>query len=127
LADDFETWKTLFMKANQETDLIYMPINGAIKNWDETTARTLIENNLKIPAVTCDDFMMPYTVFGLTKVAKEQGEWASKTAIELLGGKKPAEIPISRNKKTKAWINTKLAAKIDFKVSEEIKRSSTQL
>ena len=127
LADDFETWKTLFMKANQEADLIYMPINGAIKNWDETTARTLIENNLKIPAVTCDDFMMPYTVFGLTKVAKEQGEWASKTAIELLGGKKPAEIPISRNKKTKAWINTKLAAKIDFKVSEEIKRSSTQL
>ncbi|TNF45880.1 MAG: hypothetical protein EP310_00935 [Bacteroidetes bacterium] len=118
-ADDFETWKKYFLEANQNADLIYMPTNGAIRNWNESEAKSLVHDNLKIPAVTCDDFMMPYVVFGLTKVAKEQGEWAANTALEILTGKKPEEIQITKNVQTKAYLNTKLAEKLDFKLSDE--------
>jgi ABC-type uncharacterized transport system substrate-binding protein len=125
LADDFETWKALFLEAGETADLIYMPTNGAVKNWDEKEAISFVRNNLNIPAVTCDDFMMPYAVFGLTKVAREQGEWAAKTALEISGGRKPAEIPYTKNSQTKAWINKTLAEKIDFKLSEEMNQRVT--
>jgi hypothetical protein len=38
----------------------------------------VLKKNIKIPIVTCDDFMMPFAVFGLTKVAKEQGDGLQK-------------------------------------------------
>lgn len=122
LADNFEMWKQYFLDANKASDLIYLPTNGAIKNWDEEEAKKLVEENLEIPSVTCDDFMMPYVVFGLTKVAIEQGEWAARTALEILNGMKPSEIPYTRNNQTKAYINTKLAEKIDFRLSDKLKK-----
>jgi hypothetical protein len=122
LADDFQTWKEYFLQANENADLIYMPTNGAIKNWDDEEAQKLVEENLKIPAITCDDFMMPYVVFGLTKVAKEQGEWAAETALEILYGKKPSEIPYTKNTQTTAFINATLAGKVDFRLSNEMKK-----
>lgn len=121
LAENFEMWKQYFLDATKTADLIYMPTNGAIKNWDDGEAEKLVEVNLEIPSVTCDDFMMPYVVFGLTKVAKEQGEWAARTALEILNGKTPTEIPVTKNKQTKAYINKKLADKIDFRLSPELK------
>lgn len=127
LANDFAEWKNYFLEANKTADIIYMPTNGAIKNWNENEAKKLVEENLKIPAVTCDDFMMPYVIFGLTKVAKEQGMWAAKTAIKILDDKKPHEITYSKNIQTKAWLNKTLADKINFKISEEIKQKCTQL
>jgi ABC-type uncharacterized transport system substrate-binding protein len=121
-APDFTTWKEMFLDANETTDLIYMPTNGAIKNWDEDEAIKFVNENLKIPAITCDDFMMPYVVFGLTKVAKEQGQWAAKTAMEILNGQKPSEIPFTKNSQAKAYINTSLAEKIDFRLTPEMRK-----
>lgn len=127
LADNFEEWKEYFFQVNKNADLIYMPTNGAIKNWNDEEAKKLVEENLKISAFTCDDFMMPFVVFGLTKVAKEQGEWAAGTALEIISGKKPAEIPITKNKETRAYINQTLAEKIDFRLSAEMKRASQNM
>ena len=127
LAEDFETWKRMFVDANNTVDIIYMPTNGAIKNWDNEEAKLWVNDHLKIPAVTCDDFMMPFCVFGLTKVASEQGEWAAKTALEILSGKKPSEIPYTKNSESKAWLNENLAKKIDFKIGEEIANQCEKL
>ena len=127
LADNFAEWKTMFDEANHNADIIYMPTNGAIKNWDDVKAKKIIEESLKIPVITCDDFMMPYAVYGLTKVAEEQGEWAAKTALEILAGKKAEEIPLTRNVQSKAWLNIKLANQIGFKISEKAKLECTQL
>ncbi len=127
LADNFEEWKKMFAEANRSADIIYMPTNGAIKGWDDAKAKKITEESLQIPAITCDDFMMPYVVFGLTKVASEQGEWAANRALEILGGKKAEEIPYAKNIQSKAWLNTKLANRIDFKLSEKTKLECTQL
>jgi ABC-type uncharacterized transport system substrate-binding protein len=68
-----------------------------------------IKQHIKIPVVTCEDFMMPYAVFGLTKVAKEHGLWAAATAKKILGGTPPADIPITKNRMSTIWLNTSLA------------------
>ncbi len=119
LVDSFSTWKKKFKKANQEHDLVYLPTNGSIKNWDQDAAVDHVRDNIKVPVVTCDDFMMPYAVFGLTKVAREQGEWAAKTVMEISNGKRPANIPLARNQQSEKWINKALADSIALQDKEK--------
>jgi ABC-type uncharacterized transport system substrate-binding protein len=97
LADTFEEWQLFFRQANSNRDLIYLPTNGAIRNWDDKEAISFIKENIKRPVVTCDDFMMPFSVFGVTKIQKEQGIWAGKTALKVLSGTSVSNIPLSRN------------------------------
>ncbi len=114
LVDDFDQWKIIFKEANQSFDIIYLPTNGAIKGWDRDEAISFISQHIKIPVVTTEDFMMPYAVFGLTKVAKEQGIWVAVTAKKILKGSKITDFPVTRNKESTYWLNTSLAEKIGF-------------
>lgn len=127
LAEDFETWKTMYLEGSKSAGIIYLPTNGAIKNWNNEEALRFVDENTKVPVVTCDDFMMPYAVFGLTKVAREQGEWAAQTALQIRAGKSPADFPYAKNTHTKAWLNNKLADKIAFRMSEKMKSRCTHL
>jgi len=114
LVDDFESWKTHFEEGNKTYDIIYISTNGAIKGWNNAEAENFVSKNILVPVVTCEDFMMPYAVFGITKVAEEQGIWAATTAKKILKGENPSDIPVTRNMKSKIWLNTKLAEKINF-------------
>jgi ABC-type uncharacterized transport system substrate-binding protein len=114
LVNTFDDWKLAFKKANEQADLIYLPTNGAIKGWKIDEAKLFVARNIKKPVVTCDDFMMPYCVYGLTKVAKEQGLWAAQTALEILNGKDPASIPLAKNTQSKSLVNLSLAGKVGF-------------
>jgi ABC-type uncharacterized transport system substrate-binding protein len=88
--------------------------NAAIKNWDHAEALRFIDHHVKVPLVTCEDFMMPYSVFGLTQVSREQGTWAAETAKRILQGTSPADIPVSRNRMQTIWLNIPLAEKVGF-------------
>ncbi|MCK5208297.1 MAG: hypothetical protein KAQ79_09760 [Cyclobacteriaceae bacterium] len=114
LVDDFEDWKIVFKEANQNFDIIYIPTHGAIKGWDHDEAISFISQHINLPVVTTEDFMMPYAVFGLTKVAKEQGIWVAVTAKKILAGSSLTEFPVTRNKQSTYWLNTSLAEKIGF-------------
>jgi len=114
LVDDFESWKSVFVKANETYDLIYLQTKGAIRGWDHDAALAHIDQYIKIPLVTCEEFMMPYAVFGLTQLSEEQGKQAAEKTRLILNGTSPSEIPVTRNKMSKAWINPGLAEKIGF-------------
>ncbi len=114
LVDDFESWKVVFKEANQSYDIIYLQTNAAIRRWDHDEAVRFIDQHMKVPLVTCEDFMMPYSVFGMTQVSREQGIWAAETAKRILQGTSPADIPVSRNRMRTIWLNTALAEKVAF-------------
>jgi len=120
LVDDFETWKSVFIEGNETFDVIYLQTRGAIKNWDHDKALSIIDQHIKVPLVTCEDFMMPYAVLGVTQVSKEQGMWAAETAKKILNGTNPTNIPLAKNHMTKVWINTSLAEKINFVPDEAL-------
>lgn len=124
LVDDFDQWKKVYTMANDQYDIIYLQTNGAIKGWDHREALKLIEELIKIPTVTCEHFMMPYSVVGLTQVSREQGEWAAATVKRIMKGTNPAEIPYARNCLTDLWINDKLAEKIRFVAGPEFKEKA---
>jgi Gnt-I system high-affinity gluconate transporter/Gnt-II system L-idonate transporter len=114
LVDNFEEWKRAFVAAQRASDVVYLPTNGGIGGWDAAAATEWVRSNIRKPVVTCDDFMMPYAVFGLTKVAREQGEWAAHAALAILHGKRPADIPMVPNQQTRCFQNPTLADRIGF-------------
>jgi ABC-type uncharacterized transport system substrate-binding protein len=120
LVDDFEAWKSVFIEGSENYDAIYLQTRGAIKNWDHEEALRTIEKHIKVPLVTCEDFMMPYVVLGVTQVSKEQGMKAAEMAKKILKGTNPSEIPVIRNQMTTVWINRSLAEKINFNPDEEL-------
>lgn len=125
LVDDFESWKAIFKKANETHDLIYLQTRGAIKGWDHEEAVRFIDQHIRVPLITCESFMMPYAVIGLTQVSKEQGLLAARAAMKILEGAGPADIPVSRNQQSKVWINRRLAEKIEFTATEEMLGNAT--
>lgn len=127
LVNDFEEWKRVFKEANEIYDIIYLPTNGAIKSWERDEAINFINQYIQVPVVTTEDFMMPYAVFGLTKVAKEQGIWVAETAKKILSGRNLTDFPVTRNKESSYWINTSLAEKIGFKPDTILLSKSTMV
>lgn len=121
LVDDFSSWKAVFEEGNQSYDIIYLQTNAAIKGWDHDEALKFIDQHIKVPLVTCEDFMMPYSVFGMTQVSREQGTWAAETAKKILQGAKPSDIPVSRNQMVNIWINPGLAEKVGFRPDSSLK------
>ena len=121
LVDTYSQWKDAFVKANEKADLIYAVTNGAIENWKEDSAEKFVKEHIKMPVFTNDQFMMRYSVIGLTKIASEQGHWAANTALEILKCENPANIPVTRNQKVNAFINKELAKEIEFHPSDSLK------
>jgi len=115
LVDDFESWKASFEEGNRFYDIIYLQTHGAIKNWNHDEALKFINLHIKVPLVTCEDHMMPYSIFGMTQVSREQGTWSAETAKKILQGTQPSEIPVSRNQLVNIWFNPTLAEKVGFK------------
>jgi ABC-type uncharacterized transport system substrate-binding protein len=127
LVDNFEQWKTAFSRGNVNYDVIYISTHGAVKGWNHDEAVAYINNNIKVPVFTCEDFMMPYAVLGVTKIAEEHGIWAASTAKKILSGIGTEEIPVTRNKESKSWLNSRLAQKIGFKPDDAFLRNAIEV
>ena len=123
LVNDYESWKDAFVRLNKTADLIFVPTNGAIRNWKEDAAADFVQQQIRVPVITCDDFMMRYAAFGLTKLPDEMGEWAAEQALKILAGTPVDDIPISQNKKSQAWINPSLARQIGFTPGDDLQKT----
>ena len=122
LVDDFESWKSAFARANDSYDLIYLQTKGAISGWDDEAARAHVEEFIRIPVLTCEEFMMPFSVFGLTQLSQEQGILAAEYTKLILNGTDPANLPVGRNKLSRAMINQDLARLIGFEPDDELQK-----
>ncbi len=107
----FADWKESFKKMQGEVDVLLLGNFAGINDWNEAAAAAFAAENTKIPSGGMYDFMMPYAMLGMTKIAEEQGIWAGKTALAILKGASPSSIPVAANKEAKLYLNVKLASK----------------
>jgi len=119
MVDNFSQWKQEFKNASRQGALIYAHTNGGIKDWDVQNAGKFVYENIKTPVITSDKFMMPYSVFGMTKISREQGDLAVQIAKEILSGVDPSRISLRKNKKFQTLVNRKLADRINFKIDDD--------
>jgi ABC-type uncharacterized transport system substrate-binding protein len=97
-------------------DMLFVGNTGGIVNWDAAAAAAHAVSNTKIPTGGTLDFVAGYTLITYAKIAEEQGDWAARTALKVLDGTSPADIPIARNKGGMLIINTKIAAASGFNI-----------
>jgi ABC-type uncharacterized transport system substrate-binding protein len=122
---DFEEFESEFLRIQAETDMMILSgILADMENWNEQEASLFILENIQIPIGTVNKSMMPCSLIGLVKIDSEQGEWAAKTALEIIDGKMPSDIPLTRNKEGKIILNLELAEKLDIAFSANILKNA---
>ena len=105
----------------QDFDFIIIGSNAGISDWDAAAVQNEIVPASATLSATNHGWMMPYAMFGMTKVPEEQGEWAGKVAIEILKGTKPSDIPIIPNRNFNIIVNNTLLDYAQIKLPEFIK------
>ena len=107
-AKDYTDWKTGFVKLQNEVDMLIIASDGGLYNDHAEELQRFVKSKTRIPTGACYDFMIPYALVGVIKVAEEQGKWSAATALKILDGTPPSEIPIVRNKRAKLVLNKKI-------------------
>ena len=67
---------------------------------------------------------MHYTMFGMTKIPEEHGEWTAKAALAILDGTPPSQIPIVANRKWDIWVNDSLLAASGVDLPQALRRTA---
>lgn len=107
-----EEFKTAFLTAQQEVDILIMGNNAGSDKWDEKEMQQFILKNTVIPTGSINDWMAPYSLLTLAKSGQEQGEWSAKAALSILSGTPPSEIAVAENKQGQLIVDLDIADKL---------------
>lgn len=108
-AETFEQFTTLFLRAQEENDMLFLRNNAGIAGWDPAAAEAFLLANTRIPTGSHLEHMARHVVYTMGKIPQEQGEWAARAALRILAGESPADIPVASNQRTRLMVNLKLA------------------
>jgi len=109
LVDSMAGFKAAFLKAQQEVDMLYIYNYTGIRDWNRLEAELFLARNTRIPTGSHNGFMSPFVVFAVAKSLREHGEYAAQTAIRFLQGERPADIPLTENRKAELFVNLRMA------------------
>jgi hypothetical protein len=107
-----DEFKTAFLTAQQEVDILFMGNNAGSDKWDEEEMKQFVTRNSIIPTGSINDWMAPYSLLTLAKSSQEQGVWSAQVALQILDGTPVSEIPVAENKKGEMIVNLDLADKL---------------
>ena len=120
-------FKDAFLTAQQEVDILFMGNNAGSDQWNEEEMKQFILKNTSIPTGSINDWMAPYSLLTLAKSGQEQGEWSAQTALSILRGTSPSDIPVAENKKGQLIVNLDLADKLGVVFAPSLLKNATIL
>jgi ABC-type uncharacterized transport system substrate-binding protein len=126
LVGSTKEWVEAYARA-QKYDVVIIGNRHGIKNWNHDQAIAGIIKSTRRLSVTNHGWMMPYTILGMTKVSREQGEWAGKTAIRILNGYQISKIPVVPNRQRDVWINSKILSVSGVKLPQGVLRKGKKI
>jgi len=112
--NDIAEWEQKFVQLQGEVDMILLGDIDTIelKGKSKEDVEQFIYENTTIPTGHWDAWFRKNALITLATIPQEQGEYAASAALEILGGKSPADIPLVKNKKARIYLNMKLAKKL---------------
>lgn len=115
-------WKSTFLELQTSYDvLIHSGTLDSLSDWNLEEAESFVFENIKIPIGTVNENSISISVVGLTKKSGEvQGEWAANTALDILAGTNPSDIPLAYNKRGDVELNLELAEQLDISFSPDL-------
>ncbi len=109
MSKTFEGFKEQFLRAQHEVDMLFVQSFAGIKNMDDKQAMEFLLKNTTIPTGSHLDYMAEYAVYTLGIMPREHGEYAAATALRILDGEKPGDIPLTVNKQARLIVNLRMA------------------
>lgn len=113
LVSSVEEWEAAYAQS-QRYDFMILGNNAGIARWDHERAVQFAHSHTTVLTASMYDWMIPYAAIALTKVPEEQGEWAGKAALAILGGMRPDAIPIIPNRRWQAWVNPAILDQLEI-------------
>ena len=114
-----EEWKKAFYEA-QHANFIILNNNSGINNWDKNVMQRFISETPSVLTVTNYDWMIDYAMLAITKYPQEQGEWAAKVALAIIGGESIQDIPIVVNRRWNIYANSSLLKNTRYQLPSNI-------
>lgn len=115
LVDDFDAWKTAFRELQTQVDMLIVNTTSGIKAFDLHQARAFVAEHSLIPTGTAKEELTTLALLGYVKLPHEQGQWAAMTALKILQGTSPRDIPVVANRKGQIYLNMPLAGKLGIR------------
>lgn len=109
LVNTFDEFKEAFLRAQQEVDILCLTNNAGIEGWQNEAAEIFMTEHIRIPTGGLNSWMTPYVIFNLSKIPEEQGAYAATTALRILAGERPGDIPVVQNHEARLTVNLKMA------------------
>ncbi|MDQ6957335.1 MAG: ABC transporter substrate binding protein, partial [Mariprofundaceae bacterium] len=117
--DSMKMWKEAYVEA-QSSDFIVLNNIAGIADWDKKKIVDYVTHHANKLTVTTYDFMTPYTMLAMTKLAEEQGEWASDVALHILVGDSPKDIPVVANRRYNLYTNKRILDASPVQLSDRL-------
>ena len=120
IVSTFEEWKQAFVDMQSTVDMLYVFNNAGIEGWDNQEAARFAMQNTRIPTGGTNPWIAPYVLVTFTKDATEQGEHAARTALRILNGESPRNIPLVTNRRGEVLVNSELAHRLRIDITPEL-------
>lgn len=121
----FSEWKEEYLKMQEAVDmLIVAPPSFLQTDEDRSEAARFVRENTSIPTGCVEDWIAPFAMVGYMKDSREQGEWAARTALRILDGTSPSDIPTVTNQKGQLTLNLIIADKLDIVFAPSLLRNA---
>ena len=109
LVSTFSEWKEAYKHLQDSVDIVFWLSPIGIQGWNEQEAIDFVRLYTKVPSGSTINSAISCALVTQMKIAEEQGWWAGKTALKILSGVSPADIPIVSNKQSRLYLNMELA------------------
>nr|WP_321400593.1 ABC transporter substrate binding protein [uncultured Desulfobacter sp.] len=115
LAKTFDQLKQDFLDLQETCDMILLQEFRSVEGFDHEAMKIFVNTQTRVPTLTMADYMVDYALMAYAKSGDEQGEYAARTALQILDGRSPGDIPVTTNKQVKIYLNMTLAKKLGVK------------
>lgn len=128
--ETFQDWKKAYLRLQGEVDILILAppsflMAGPDADTDKAEARSFVLEHTRIPTGSVEDWIAPYSLVCYAKRAQEQGEWAAQTALKILSGTSPQQIPVVENHQASVFLNMPLAKKLGILFPIDLIEQST--
>ena len=122
MVNTYNKWKSTFLKLQDEVDMLVIQAPHAVKGWNKEEELAFTQEHTRIITGALTENQMPFSVIGYIRSPEEQGEWAAETALRILDGTLPLEIPLVQNKKGRLILNRRLLKKLGLVLDRALYR-----
>lgn len=113
-ANTVDEFKRQYIALQKKTDIIILEDLFTLKGYDREDMVQFLTNNIKVPTGALYEIYAYQAMVTFANMGEEQGAYMGNTALRILNGERPEEIPLVTNKKAKIILNMKLAKKLEI-------------